>query len=193
MENPYWHPEEKSHVINTDDIRSVAFDVFTIVRSSLSMVGLSGVDEEDREEKTPSPIEHLHYELAEIKLSKALLQIAVMVRTVDDFWTDYGHEDYVAKVETLNKDNSFGTQTIGDKTSDLSLREALNKIIHARDVRPVYDSEDIRDDPEARWGMDGQLELKGAMRKIEWQATVNIFELLDGVVELIDQIDELYS
>jgi hypothetical protein len=75
----------------------------------------------------------------------------------------------------------------------VTLREALNKIIHARDVRPVYDSEDSRDDPNARWGMDGQIELEGALRKAEWQATVNIFELLDGAVELIDLVDELCS
>lgn len=193
MENPYWHPEEKSHVISCDDVRLVAFEIFNIVRSSLSMVGLGSDGEEEREEKVPGPTEQLHYELAEIKLSKTLLQLAVMVRTADDYWTDYGHEDYVAKVEALNKDTQFGTLTIGDKTSKLSLREALNKIIHARDVRPVYFSEDSRDDPEARWGMDGQLELMGTLGKAEWQATMHIFELLDGVVELIDLVDELYG
>lgn len=157
------------------------------------MMGLGSEGEVEQEDKAPSLIEQLHYDMAEIKLSKALLQLAVMVRTVDDYWTDYGHEDYVAKVAALNKDSSFGTLTIGEKTSELNLREAMNKIIHARDVRPVYDSEDSRDDPEARWGMDGQLELMGALRKAEWRATVNIFELLDGVVELIDLVDELNS
>lgn len=41
--------------------------------------------------------------------------------------------------------------------------------------------------------MDGQLQLKGALRKTEWVATANIFELIDGVVELTDLVDELYS
>jgi hypothetical protein len=123
-DNPYWHPEEKSHVINSDDVRMVAFEVFNIVRASLSMMGDGSADEDGEEEKAPSQIEQLHYELAEIKLSKALLQLAVMVRTVDDFWTDYGHQDYVAKVEALNEDNDFGILTTGEKSSNLTLREA---------------------------------------------------------------------
>jgi hypothetical protein len=114
----------------------VAFEVFNIVRASLSMMGDGSADEDGEEEKAPSQIEQLHYELAEIKLSKALLQLAVMVRTVDDFWTDYGHEDYVAKVEALNEDNDFGILTTGEKSSNLTLREALNKIIHARAKPP---------------------------------------------------------
>jgi len=193
MDNPYWHPKKKGHVINGDDVRLVAFDVFNIVRASLSMTGEGIEGGEDGDEKALSRIERLHFELAEIKLSNAILQLAVMVRTIDDIWTDKGNEHYFAKIDALNKDHNFGWLASGDRSTDLTLREALNKVIHARDVRPVYDSEDDRDDPNARWGMDGQIELKGALRKVEWEATVNIFELLDGVVKLIDLVDELNS
>lgn len=192
MENPYWHPEEKSHIVNTDDVRLLAFDIFNIVRASLSMMG-AGIEAEDEEGDTPTPSEELHYHYAEVQLSKSLLQFAVLMRTLDDYWSDYGHEDYVEKIAKFNKDSYFGRLTFDEKTTDLSLREAFNKIIHARDVRPVYDSDDDRKDPNARWGMDGQIELLGELRGKKWEVALIVFNLLDTALELIDFVDDLNS
>jgi hypothetical protein len=43
MENPYWHPEEKRHVVNGDDVRDLAFDIFNIIRASAALKAESGL------------------------------------------------------------------------------------------------------------------------------------------------------
>lgn len=91
MDNPYWHPEEKNHTVNGDDIRLLAFDIFNIVRASMSMMG-DGLHEQPDEDddREPSPVEALHYLYAEPELSKKLLQLSILLRTLDDYWLDYG-------------------------------------------------------------------------------------------------------
>jgi hypothetical protein len=187
MENPYHHPEGKPHVVKSDEVRFLAFEVFNIVRASVSMQG-SGDGEGE-----PTWAEQLHYELAEVELSKKLLRIAILMRTLDDFWYGWGHEDYVEKIASLNKDGAIGSLTrVGKEAENLTFRESFNKIIHATDIRPVYDTEDDREEPNARWGMNGDLELTGTThRKEEWEATIHLFPLIDRVVEVLDLVDEL--
>ncbi|MEG3618739.1 hypothetical protein V5T82_09750 [Magnetovibrio sp. PR-2] len=192
MENPYWHPEEKSHIVNTDDVRLLAFDMFNIVRTSMGMVG-GDLEAEDKEGDVTTQSEDLHYHYAEAQLSKNLLQFSILMRTLDDYWSDYGHEDYIDKIGKLNADYDFGMLNSDTKSDVLSFREAFNKIIHARDIRPVYSSEHDRNDPEARWGMDGQIELQGEYHGKNWDVLIHIFDLLDGTLELIDFVDELNS
>jgi hypothetical protein len=189
MDNPYWHAEDKTHVVDFDEVRQIVVASFNTVRASLSMMG-RGVEPDEDEDREPSPAEKLHYELAETQLSQNLLRLAVLIRTLDDICSFDKDEAYSKKVTELNADNDIGTVTTGDKTDNLTLREAFNKIIHAGDVRPVYETDDDRDDPYARWGMDGRLELKGTFRGTDWDATVNIFELLDAVAELVDLVEE---
>jgi hypothetical protein len=192
MENPYWHPEQKSHVVNTDDVRLLAFSVFNIVRASMSMMG-AGIELDVEKDQLPTLMEILHYEYAEHQLSKNLLQIAVLMRTLDDYWSDLGHEIYSDNVKRINKENRVGLIENGDKSCELSLREACNKIIHAQDFRPVYDTEDDRDAPNSRWGMDSQIEMRGAQRGLTWTATLNAFQFLEAVIDLVDIVDDLKS
>lgn len=191
MENPYWHPEEKPHIVNTDDVRLLAFNIFNILRASLSVAGSRtyAEDGDDEEGDLITPSDKLHYDYAEVQLSKSLLQFAVLMRTLDDYWLDYGHGDYLNKIEKINRDDAVGSLN----SEDLSLREAFNKIIHARDVRLVYDSDDDRNDPDARWGMDGQIELQGELRGKKWEVVIYVENLLDTALELIDFVDELNS
>jgi hypothetical protein len=192
LENPYWHPDEKSHIVNTDDVRLLAFDIFNIVRASMSMMG-AGIEAEHGETDAPTPSEEVHYLYSEIQLSKSLLHFAVLMRTLDDYWSDYGHEDYNQKIVELNRDSKFGTLLFDEKPAGFTLREAFNKIIHARDVRPVYHTDDDRSDPSARWGMGGQIELQGELRGKKWEVAINVFGLLDAALELIDSVDDLKS
>lgn len=185
MSNPYWHPDYKPHTVDFDEIRQVAFDTFNIVRASGSMMG-QGLDPEEDELNDPSPSEKLHFERAEAQLSKNLLRLAVLMRTLDDVLSLAQNEAYSSKARELGAQNSIGS--LND--TELSLREALNKIIHAEDVRPVYDSDDDRESPHCRWGMDGQLELVGTFRGTEWHATINLFELIDTILELIEFVEE---
>lgn len=192
MENPYWHPEEKNHVVDFDEVRSLSFDVFNIVRTSMSMMGQGEPNDSD-EDGEPTSVETVHYQLAEVELSKKLMRIAVLMRTLDDYWSDGGHEDYVKKLADLNNDSGVGWVVKSKNVEDLSLREAFNKIIHAADIRLVYETEDDKDKDTARWGMDGQLELNGQHRKEKWEVTVNLFPFLEAVIDLVDFVDDLQS
>jgi hypothetical protein len=190
LDNPYWHPDEKNHIVSTDDVRLLAFNIFNIVRASISM---SGVEVEDGEVDSPTPSEEVHYLYSEIQLSKSLLQFAVLMRTLDDYWSDYGHEDYIQKIVEINQINRFGELTVDANPVGFPLREAFNKIIHARDVRPIYHTDNDRNDPSARWGMSGQIELQGELRGKQWEVALNVFELLDAALELVDFVDDLSS
>lgn len=188
MKNPYWHPDEKNHVVDPYEVLELAVDVFNIVRSSMSMQS-DGADKDIDEDYEPTPIEQAHYDWAESQLSRKLLRISVLLRTLDDYLSDRRHKDYIKLVSQLNKESNFGTLDIKKKSTDLKFREVLNKIIHAADIRPVYETEDASDDKQARWGMDGQLELTGKYRKDKWIAVVYLVPFLDSVVELMDAVE----
>lgn len=185
MNNPYWHPDTKPHTVDFDEIRQLVFDTFNIVRASTSMIG-QGLDLDEDELGDPSLGEKLHFELAEMQLSKNLLRLAVLMRTLDDVLSSTPNEAYSRKARELGAENNIGL--LND--TELGLREALNKIIHAEDVRPVYDSDDDPESANRRWGMDGQLELEGTFRGTKWHATINLFEFLDSVLELIEFVNE---
>lgn len=187
MDNPYWHPEEKRHVVDINDVRLLAFNIFNIVRSSMSMMGAGIALDEEEDDATLTPIENLHYKHAEKQLLKHLLRLAILMRTLDDYWLDLNHKEYIQKVGILNENGIFGI--FG--SADLTLREALNKIIHAQDIRPVYDSEDDIGDPNIRWGMDSQIELEGKHCETDWKATIHVLGFLDGVIELTDFVETL--
>ena len=187
MDNPYWHPEEKRHVVEITDIHLLAFNIFNIVRSSMSMMGAGLELDTEENDNTPTPIETLHYKYAEEQLLKYLLQLAILMRTLDDYWIGLANREYIQKIKNLNEHGGFGLLD----GVDISLRETCNKIIHAQDNRPVYDSDDDRENPNIRWGMDGQIELEGSFGKADWQAIINIFKFLDGVIELTGFIETL--
>jgi hypothetical protein len=176
VDNPYHHPEQKKHVVNSDDVRRLAFEAFNIVRASMGMMGQGLVEEveegEEGEGAVQTSIEDLHYQLAEQELSSKLLRIAMLMRTLDDYWSDLGHDSYVEAINKVNKDNDVGLFWVDDEPTSFTFREALNKIIHAQDVRPVYDTDDDSTDTHARWGMDGHLELRGTQGKHEWAVTL---------------------
>lgn len=192
MNNPYWQPEDKAHVVDPDEVRRIAFEIFNIVMASASLAG-DGVEPDEDEgaaAKDRTPIANLHFEMAETELSKNLLRLSMLMRSLDDYFALDADDAYSQKLEEINAGNDIGTLDVGERSATLPLREAFNKIIHARDVRPVYDSDDERDDPKARWGMDGEIELRGSHRGADWVATLNVTGLLDAVVELVDFVDE---
>jgi len=192
MENPYWHAEEKNHVVNADEIRDLAFDIFNILRASMSLRAESGFKDED-DDVEPSHLEQVHYDLAEYHFSTKLLRLAVMMRTLDDYWSDWGHEDYLEAMKKLNKEAGIGTLDTNKKSTDLTMREAFNKIIHATDVRPIYETDDDAKGEAVRWGMDGQLQLTGKFRDDTWKVLLNIEPLLDAAIELVQVTEDLQS
>ena len=197
MENPYWHPEVKPHSVDTESVRALLFEIYNLITTSASLPGQGGghKEEEDGIEIEPGepiqPIEALHYQLAERELSRKLLQTAMMLRTLDDIYANAeGNEGYVAAMKVIDTRDTVGCFS-SSKTKDLRFREACNKIIHAQDIRPVYDSDDDRHWAHAKWGMDGTLELEGTQRGMEWEVVIYMPPFLNAAVDILNAIDEI--
>jgi len=186
MENPYWHPQYKPHIVEPDELRLLAFEIFGIVRASMSMAG-SGMEPDEDEDLEPTELEQLFYKSAETELSKKLLRLAVLMRTLDDYFA--GDEDYAEAMAEFKDQIGAAFEWEKSPESEFTLRDAFNKIIHAVDVRPVYHSDDDRENEHARWGMDGQLELEGTWQGKKWHVVVNMIPLLEAVVALADFIE----
>ncbi|WP_143523867.1 hypothetical protein [Rhizobium rhizosphaerae] len=188
MENPYWHEDYKPHLVDKAELKILCFDINNIVTASASQQGSGEVLEEGEEKPGFSFIERLMYEMAEAELSKKLLRLALLVRTFDDtlLRSDVADEYSSYKKEIEERNNGFGVTFEGKDGQTNTIRECCNKIIHADDVRPVYDTDDDRDDPKARWGMDGTLELEGEQGKTVWRISIFIIDLIEAILELID-------
>ena len=187
MENPYWHDEFKPHLIDRSEIRLLCFEISNIVTASMSRQG-EGMETSDEEERPEfSVLDRLCFSLAEAELSKRLLKLALLVRTFDDTMSrSDSADDYMAFRKRIEKEsNDFGAVYQGQESVAESIRECSNKIIHAEDVRPVYNTNDERTDPNAMWGMDGTLELEGIQGRTPWSIVIYIYPYLEGILELI--------
>ncbi|MER8382094.1 hypothetical protein [Mesorhizobium sp. M1295] len=125
--------------------------------------------------------------MAEAELSKRLLRLALLVRTFDDTFSraedSVDYKKHLKRIEDEQQD--FGGVYEGSPDVTKTIRECGNKIIHAEDVRPVYETQDERDDPEAMWGMNGTVELEGT-RRDQWKIVIDIHSYVEGVLELIN-------
>ena len=125
--------------------------------------------------------------MAESELSKRLLKLALRIRTFDDTMTraddPMPYEKHRNRID--DEQGPFGHVFEGPPDITATIRECSNKIIHAEDVRPTYETEDDRRDPEARWGMTGSIELHGVLRREEWSIDIYLPTYLEGILELI--------
>lgn len=182
--NPYWHDTFKPHLTDRSEIRLLCFEIYNIVTASMSRQE-AGLSEHELPEFPE--IDSLCFRMAEAELSRRLLRLALLVRTFDDTLSKADESaDYAnhrSRIEAEHED--FGAVYEGPQGSTKTIRECSNKIIHAEDVRPVYDTDDDRDDPRARWGMDGTIELEGIRGRESWKIVIHVHSYLEGVLELI--------
>jgi hypothetical protein len=83
------------------------------------------------------PLVELHQELAFKKASELLLQLALLVRTYDDQMKSSDDSEKYLEFSKVNDSGDYiGILQGADK---FYLREACNKIIHAQEVRPIYE------------------------------------------------------
>lgn len=133
---------------------------------------------------------------AEERLSRALLDIAVRMRTLEDILSSSGKRaDYHDLISQLVEDDQIGSLgwkdgKVGER-SGLSFREACNKIIHAEDVRPIYDNGSNAGDEDFAWGMDGSVELLGSLGKREWEVWMFVEEFLSTCIDVANHFDPL--
>ncbi|GGE02585.1 hypothetical protein GCM10011390_21850 [Aureimonas endophytica] len=188
LTNPYWHEAYKPHLVDRIEVRLLCFEINNIVSASMSQQRSGDLLDEGEEKPDFSPLERLCYAMAETELSKRLLRMALLVRTFDDTMLRFEQaEAYEAHKRDIElRHIGFGATLKGKEDITNTIRECCNKIIHADDVRPVYKTEDDRYDAKARWGMEGTIEFEGTQGNSEWQISIFILELLEGIIELIE-------
>jgi hypothetical protein len=179
MKNPYWFSEGQTHPISVDDIQRLCFEIVNIVAAGGELI----VEVGER-----SLIAELHHQYAEIELCKKLLQLAVLMRTFDDIASASAKaDDYKEHAKRTSGENEIGSLTVAGEDAGFNLREACNKIIHAQEIRAIYDdavnlSEDTED---RRWFCVGEVELKGTQQRKNWAASLYIYEFAETVLERI--------
>ena len=161
-----------------------------IIAASGELAGESRDIEPGEEIGPESLIFRLHHELAERELCEKLLQLALLVRTFDDIASESPKgEGYKKHAKQTSGKDEIGWLTVAGEAVDFSLREACNKIIHAQEIRAVYDDAVQFSGDEVvsrRWYCDGQIELKGTLHKKTWEASVYVYGFIETVLDRIN-------
>ena len=167
-------------------MRGLCFEIFNIFAASGALAGQFEFADDD-DVAANSSLMKLHNELAERRALELLLRLSMLVRTYDDIMMQSEHaEIYAAHAAKTSGEDYIGTLDTGE----LTLREACNKIIHAREVRPIYDDvqRDIEEgkEPERVWHLRGEIERMGYQNKKEWNAVVYVPPFLEIVLDRIE-------
>lgn len=187
MRNPYWHPEIKPHQTDRSEIRRLCFEIVSIVLASIGRQGQGDIDFEDGDGFVISRLDNLCHEISEAEISKRLLWLALIVRTFDETMGQSDEDGaYRAHRDRCEESAEFGTVFEGKEGTTQKVRECCNKIIHALDFRPTYDSDDERESSNCRWGMTGEIELEGIQGGKSWSISLWIIPFLEGVLALIE-------
>jgi hypothetical protein len=167
----------------------LCFEINSIVTASTTRqgTGIASDGEDNNDPRAGTLLEDLFHRMAESALSTRMLRLALLVRTFDDTMKLAADPTpYQLHRKRINQERGpFGHVFHGLEDTAATIRECSNKIIHAEDVRPTYETDDDKNDPNARWGMTGVLELQGVLRSHQWSIDINIHDYLEGILELI--------
>lgn len=194
MDNPYWSSDGQKHHVDLEAVRLLCFELVSIFEASRSLAdGIESQESEEEVELTEAdvPLVRLHQRYAFVQASKALLQLALMVRTYDDQMRESDRaEKYAEHVGNVD-DVRYSGVLIG--IENLSFREACNKIIHAQSVRPLYERVDrtVTNALETGkigqdiWYLTGEVELSGLFRKARWELTLFLQPFLEVILDVV--------
>lgn len=194
MDNPYWSSYGQVHHIDLDSIRLLCFELSNIFYASKTISNNLAASEQLEENKVKLeefPLAKLHYEYSFKKSSELLLQLALLVRTYDDQMKDSEFKDkYIAYVRNNDCGNYIGTLS---GKNQFYVRHACNKIIHAYQIRPLYEKSDVgiyqvndQEFGDNIWYLTGEVELSGIERQEEWEAVLYLTHFLETILELIE-------
>jgi hypothetical protein len=199
MDNPYWTTDGQAHHINLDGIKRLCFDISSIFESSRPIsetIEYAEVEEGEPVQLKNFPLAVLHNEYSFKIISEKMLQIALVVRTYDDQMKESFRNAEYRDHQKANDDGNY----IGsiDESKRFYLRDACNKIIHAKEVRPLYERIDrtVCDALEKGiigqdfWYLTGEIELSGLQRGMPWHAVIYVQPFLETVLGLISYGDE---
>lgn len=189
-ENPYWHPTTKPHVFDPLEVEGLCAAAFETFSTSLNIAnyyveGAAGGDEEAGFE-FPKLVDK-HQEKAEGKISSSLLTLSITYRVLEEQLE--GREEFqIFKADnpTIFDEKLVYHEGCGRKT----LREACNKVIHARDFRPVYDNGTLAGYGGV-WGMDGRIEMEGVQSGKPWLVELNLLDFLEAMLDVSDFVKGL--
>lgn len=166
--------------------------MFEASKSLAEAFDYAEAEEEQELTEADVPLLRLHQQYAFVQASKALLQLALMVRTYDDQMRDSGEsEAYLQHSKDVDDGHYVG---ILNGQDSFLVREACNKIIHATEVRPLYERVDrIVTDAlkegkihQDIWYLTGEIELSGFYKREEWNAVLHLqpfVEIILGIIE----------
>ena len=190
MDNPYWTSEGQRHHLSLESIRLLCFELLCIFEASKPLIEeVEAVELEEGKEIDPSEpvLLKLHHNYAFVQCSKALLQLALLMRTYDDqMKASVKQESYQSHLISIDDGNYVGILN-GAKT--FRLREACNKIIHAHEIRPLFERLDREVNEKGLeqdlWYLTGEIELQGKWGNAEWTAVIHLQPFLDTVLDSI--------
>ncbi|WGO97057.1 hypothetical protein QFX18_13490 [Saccharophagus degradans] len=190
-DNPYWNSYGQVHHIEVEKIADICFqlsNIFYASRPILRAIEAAVSEEECSLEEIIPEIAKLHRVLAFAKISELLLHLALLVRTYDDQMKKSDvSEEYRSNLKKIQSSQSIGCAS---DTNNLNLRHACNKIIHAQEIRPLYESLDVDEKGSERdiryWYLTSEIELQGdACPKGPWDAVLYVHGFIDCILELI--------
>ncbi len=152
------------------------FDEMAIGRDCYHLATLFMSSRSIRDMQDANPEAQFHhfsiFERQEIK--RLLISISIQLRMIDDLMKNHDRRDYIPATETgmIEYENPIDSKK-------MSLRDACNKVIHAKSLSI------FTEDDDHRVVLEGDETKKG-----EWKATIFIIPYLDSALNLIKSYDE---
>ena len=182
--NPYWDEYEKPHFIDMESILDGLFKLHCVYLASSTYMG--------REAEEIDEFDEIAMNRFESEISKLLLSISISIRVYDEFVMNTDLSDqYHEKMKSMEEIFDIGVSIPYPEAR--AIRIACNRIIHAREVRPVYDNGDNPRDSGVSWGMTGSVELVGSFNESDWHETISISDFVNtcmGIVAFDRRIQE---
>ncbi|GAB1352290.1 hypothetical protein MASR1M12_10210 [Erysipelotrichia bacterium] len=183
MDNPYCYTENQRYHLSIETIRRLCFELLCMFKASRPIIESAPEDEDSQ----PDSLINLYEQLVFPTISEKLLQLAIMFRTFDDQMNDSEKRDEYRKcMEGMN----YGRDYVGilNDGESFSLREACNKILHARTVRPLFERVDqcYQKENQNLWHLTGEIELVGTHQRSAWSANIHLSPFLEVILAAID-------
>ena len=119
-------------------------------------------------------------------IKKHLISLAIKLRMIDDLMKSHKKTGYIRSPK-----NKVGIIEEGNKKSDLTIREACNKIIHANKIEFKF-KYNQHGSKKIRY-LAPEIILHGKKGKTSWEATVKILQLVSLASELCIAYDESWD
>ncbi len=179
MDNPYCYTEDQRYHLSVETIKRLCFDLLCMFKASQPLIKSAFEDEEFQ----PGSLLDLYEQLVFPALSEKLLQLAIMFRAFDDQMKDSKKRDEYQKcMETINHGKDYVGVLNGGEP--FTLREACNKILHARTIRPLYERLDQSGlkSRQSLWHLTGEIELIGKHQSRDWSANIHLCPMLELIL-----------